>query len=529
MNMKKVSKKISVVLVLVLLMTSFGTLGVYCDEVKPIKNVIFLIPDGMSVTGTTLTRWMQGGQPLALDEMACGLVRTYWAKGAITDSAPGGTALSTATKTDNKYIAVSTKEDGQKPLATVLEAAKLNGKATGIISTSQVQHATPADFTAHYPDRSKEEILAEQQVYNNIDVVLGGGYRNLDGAVRKDKEDLIKEIKHLGYDYVTTPEALKASKADKLWGMFASMDLKYDMDRDPSKEPSLAEMTEKAIEVLSKDEDGFFLMVEGSKVDWAAHANDPVGVISDIAAFDKAVKVALDFAKENQETVVVSVTDHGNGGISIGDAGTTKGYDDAPLSLFIDPLKKVKLTGEGLEAKLNADRSNVKEVMAEYYGITDLTEQEIEDMKGAAAGRLNNATGPIISKRAHIGWTTGGHTGEDVVLYVYSPNGDRPTGVIDNTDVSKYIERILGVDLKAATEKLFVPAEKAFEAKGATVEIDTTGVDPILVIKKGSDVLKLAANKNIAELNRRVYRMDGVTVYNGTSFFVSQEAIDLIK
>lgn len=527
--MKKVSKKISVLLALVLLMASFGTLGVHGNEAKPIKNVIFLIPDGTSVGGVTLARWMQGGEHLALDEMACGLSRTYWAKGVITDSAPGATALSTGFKTDNKYIAVSTKEDGQKPLATVLEAAKLEGKATGIVSTSQIQHATPAGFSSHYPDRSKEEILAEQQVYNNIDVVLGGGHKNLDKAVRKDKEDLINEIKYLGYHYVTTPAEMKTSTASKLWGMFAPMDLKYEMDRDPAAEPSLADMTGKAIEVLSKDKDGFFLMVEGSKVDWASHANDPIGVVSDILAFDKAVKVALDFAKENKDTVVVSVTDHGNGGITIGAEGTNSGYDNAPLSMFVDPLKKAKLTGEGVEKKLNADKSNIVEVVAEYYGITDLTEQEIEAIRGAAAGKLNSVIGPMISKRANIGWTTTGHTGEDVILYIYAPNNDRLMGVVENTDIPKYIARILELNLEEANQKLFVSAKEAFESKGAKVEIDTTNIDPVLVVTKGSDVLKLAAHKNTAELNRRIYRMNGITVYNGTTFFVPQEAVDLIK
>lgn len=516
-------------MVVLLLFLSFNVRGITAVEENPIKNVIFLIPDGMSVSATTLARWMQGGSPLHLDEMATGLSRTYWSKGIITDSAPGGTALSTGYKTDNKYIAVLPLEDGQRPVATVLEAARLAGKATGIVSTSNVQHATPADFTAHYPDRSKEAIIAEQQVYAGLDVVLGAGSKHLEASTRYDQEDLIQALKTLGYDYVITPQAMRASKASKLWGMFDPSALAYEMDRDPEKEPSLAEMTAKAIEVLSRNEKGFFLMVEGSKIDWAAHANDPIGVLSDVLAFDEAVGVALDFAKKNQQTVVVSVTDHGNGGISIGDRGTTVGYDDAPLSLFIDPLKKAVLTGEGLEKKFNEDRSNVVEVMATYYGLTDLTEEEIHAIKNAPAGKMNYAVGPMISKRAHIGWTTGGHTGEDVVLYIYAPDGDRLSGVVENTEIPKYIARRLGVDLQAATASLFVPARASFEAKGATVLWDNSdGRNPVVIVRKGNVEVKLPVYKNIAQVNGQEIYLNGVVIFNGTKTYVPQQAIDLI-
>ncbi|MDK2810801.1 MAG: alkaline phosphatase [Petroclostridium sp.] len=527
-NFKKILSAILCLALVLSVIASFSNAAI--AEQATVKNVIILIPDGMSIAGTTLARWYKGGQPLALDEMACGLVRTYWANGAITDSAPGGTALAVGYKTDNKYVGVLPKSEGARPVATILEAAKLSGRATGLVATSEFMHATPADFSAHYPSRSNYDALSEQQVYNGIDVVLGAGSKYIEAANRKDKEDLVQVIKDLGYHYVTTPEAMKASTANKLWGMFSPTSLAYDFDRDPSKEPSLAEMTEKAIEVLSKNPNGFFLMVEGSKVDWAAHANDPVGVVSDVLAFDAAVKVALDFAKSNKNTVVISVTDHGNGGISIGDAGTTKGYDDAPLSMFIDPLKKAKLTGEGIEKKLNADRSNIKEVMAEYFGITDLTEDEIKKIKETKAGSMNYTVGPMISRRAHIGWTTGGHTGEDVVLYIYSPNGDRLTGVVDNTDIAKYMARMMGVNLDEATNKLFVSAGDAFRAKGATVTWDTTDVsNPVVVVTKDSDVLRLPVYKNIAELNGTIIKMNGVTVYNGIKTYVPQEAIDLIK
>ena len=138
--------------------------------------------------------------------------------------------------------------------------------------------------------------------------------------------------------------------------------MSYELDREKltPTEPSLENMTEKALNLLSKNNKGFFLMVEGSKIDWASHANDPVGVISDVLAFDKAVEKAIEFAKKDGNTVVIVAADHGNGGLTIGNRDTSKNYDKLPLSAFIDPLKKASLTGEGLETKLNADRSNTK-------------------------------------------------------------------------------------------------------------------------------------------------------------------------
>jgi|LFRM01.1.fsa_nt_gb alkaline phosphatase len=540
--MTKTMKRVPAILIVLLLLFSISVFPAGAASAPAVKNVILLIPDGMSVGGTTLARWYKGGIPLALDEMACGLVRTYSSDAAIADSAPAATAYASGFKSHTGYLGVLPdvanmpglqpipKGDERKPAATILEAAKLAGKATGLVVTCEIPHATPAAFSSHYPDRNNYDDILEQQVYSGIDVVLGGGSKFLEAGARKDKEDLIKVIKDLGYDYVTTPEALYKSTSSKIWGMFAPKDLSYDFDRDPAKQPGLAEMTSKAIEVLSKDKDGFFLMVEGSKIDWAAHANDPVGVISDILAFDNAVKVALDFAKKDKHTVVIAVTDHGNGGITIGDRETSNNYDKLPLSTFIEPLKRAKLTGEGIEKKLNADRSNIKEVMATYYGITDLTEAEIKAIKEAKPGRLNYVVGPLISKRAHIGWTTNGHTGEDVVLYVYSPTGDRPTGVIENTDIARYMERILGLNLEETTKKLFVPARAAFEAQGARVEWDTTDPsNPVVVVTRGNSILKFPVNKNLAEINGKLVKMNGLTVYNGVTTFVPQEALDLLN
>ncbi|WP_342434242.1 alkaline phosphatase [Paenibacillus sp. FSL H7-0442] len=530
------TKKPVAALVATMMLAVSGGTAMAVEKDTSIKNVIILIPDGMANDATALARWYKGSS-LTLDSMASGMVRTHSADAPIADSAPAGTAFATGHKSHTGYVGVLPDEatmpgqqpiaggDAKKPVASILEASKLAGKSTGIIATSEIMHATPADFTAHYPDRKNYDALSMQQAYNGVDVVLGGGGKFLEAAGRKDGQDLVAQIKDQGYDFVTTPEGLKKSTSSKLWGSFSPEALAYNLDRDASKEPSLAEMTSKAIDVLSKNDKGFFLMVEGSKVDWAAHANDPTGIISDVLSFDDAVKVAVDYAKQNQNTVVVAVTDHGNGGLTIGSSDTTSNYDKTPLAAFIDPLKKAKLTGEGLEAKLNADRSNIKEVLSTYFGITDLTDEEVKTIKDAKEGSMNYAVGPIISKRANIGWTTGGHTGGDVVLYTYAPNGDRPSGVIDNTDVNKYMTRVLGLDLDTVSKQLFVPAKAAFEAKGAKFTADTK----VITVTKGSNKLELPVYKNIAMLNGKNTTLNGVVVFNGVDYFVPQQAIDLIQ
>lgn len=543
--MKKRSSSFLVILLVIALFT-ISSFAVGIDEVKvyaPVKNVIIMIPDGMSSDVVTLSRWYNGGKALNLDRIASGLVRTYSSDAPIADSAPAATAIATGFKSHTGFVGVLPDANtmpglaplaGYKkraPIANILEAAQLDGKATGLIATSEIMHATPAAFSAHCPNRKDYDAISMQQVYQDVDVVFGGGTKFFTVAGRSDGNDLLAVIKE-NYQFVSNKAEMDGVKTGKVWGMFADSALAFDFDRDTQKEPSLAEMTQKAIEILSQDEDGFFLMVESSKTDWAAHANDPIGLISDFLAFDQAVGVALAFAKQNGDTVVIAATDHGNSGISIGNGATSNNYDMLPLSAFIDPLKKASLTGEGLEKVLTANRSNAVSVMEEYFGITDLTAEEIEAIKETKDGRMNATVGPMIAKRANIGFTTGGHTGEDVPLYVYASGGvDQLTGTIENTDLARYMEKVMGVSLEATTRQLFVPAKKGFEAKGATVRFDTSDAkNPVLVAVKGKTEIRIPVNTNLAYVNGVATKLDGVAVFDGTGTnYVPQSAIDLMN
>lgn len=527
---------------------SIATPQVQAEEVKKPTNVIMLVMDGSSNNAITLSRWYKG-ESLAMDEILTGAMRTYSAESAITDSAPAATALATGHKSNDKFIGVLpsvvnspgleqvAKEDAFRPVANVLEGAKQQGKATGLISTSEIQHATPAGFSAHVNNRSQYGDIAEQQVYQNIDVVLGGGLESLSPGTtknaRKDGEDLLNVLKEKNYALVKTREELLNSQASKIWGSFAPSALAYDFDRAKTRasEPTLAEMTEKAINTLKKDEDGFFLFVEGSKVDWAAHANDTIGIISDILSFDDAVKEAIDFAKEDGNTLVVAVTDHGNSGITMGNINTTSTYSSIPVSAYIDPLKKATMTIEGALGQLKEDQSNLVEVAA-LYGLDNLTEEELTTLKSAKD--LGSEMVKMLANRANIGYTTGGHTGEDVFLYSFGPS--KITGLVENTDLAHAMAKFMGFELDKLTDELYIPATKVFTEKGFTTKVDVADKEnPTFIAQKADVTITIPVNKNSivykdASMNTsKTYTFDTINVYNGTEFYVSKKVLDAIK
>jgi alkaline phosphatase len=523
---------------------------------KPVKakNVIFLLTDGTGPEAWPLARWVKGG-PLVVDEILTGAVRTYGADSVITDSAPGGSAYATGFKGSDKGIAVapwSITIDAAKadpamkyvPLATVLEGAKLTGRATGMIATSNVQHATPAAFSSHWHDRGNYNEIGEQQVYQGIDVVLSGGGQYLlpkeaKGGKREDKENLVETLQSKGYAYVTTKDAMATVSSGKVWGAFAPDAMAYDIDRaDLAKtEPSLAEMTGKAIELLAGStkgkKSGFFLFVEGSKTDWAAHANDPAGVVSEVFAFDAAVNAALDFAKKDKNTMVVVVSDHGTGGLSIGTV-EDKNYSMTDDDSVVGPMRKTKKSAEGLDVLLRGepDPERIKAVMAKEWGITDLTEAELKAIVDVVTAKKPTmaVTVPMLSKRARLGWTTGGHTGADVFLFAYGPG--RPTGLVENTEVSKTMASVMGVDLPALNKRLFVEAVPAFSALGYQAVVDRTdAANPVLVVTKGSAKAELPISKNILKIGDKTMDLEGIVVRAEKldKVYVPQQAIDLVK
>ncbi|QTC40509.1 alkaline phosphatase [Bacillus sp. V3] len=536
--MKRIKPVLIILILLSLLAFSFPSRCSFAVNSSK-KNVIFMIMDGTNSDIVTLSRWYKGAG-LNLDKILVGGVRTYSGESAITDSAAAGTAMATGVKTLADHIGIS--KDG-KPVMTVLEAAKLSGYATGIVSTSPVQHATPAAFTSHVIDRDEFGDIGEQQVYQGLDVILGGGaawlkpksknkVKNDDGMLktkqisREDGENLLSIIKSSEslYSFTASRDGLSKIRGDeKLWGAFAEEDLAYDIDRKALKldEPTLAEMTETAIERLSASSKGFFLMVEGSKVDWAAHKNDPVGMISEVLSFDKAVGETLEFAERDGNTMVVAVTDHGNSGLTLGNVDTDKNYKNQPRDHFVGPLKKAEYTVKGATSLLKDDRSNLKEVLSSY-GLGDLNKKEYCVMKDAKdVSDLEDEMVKLMAKRANLGFSTHGHTGEDVFLYGFGPG--KPSGLIENIELPRVFARYLEFSLESFSD-WYVDGEKFFKEKGYKVIIDKRDRDnPELVVSRGEEGLRFPENKNYYLRNGERVELRSVNVYSGGRFFVHWE------
>nr|WP_154959126.1 alkaline phosphatase [Paenibacillus xylanexedens] len=412
-------------------------------EKKPIKNIIFLIGDGMGTSYTSAYRYMKDNPKTKLmektvfDPYLVGAQMTYPDddKQNVTDSASAATAMSSGVKTYNAAIAVDTN---QKNVKTVLEQAKQIGKSTGLVATSEITHATPAAFGAHDISRKNMDAIANDyydELINGkhkVDVLLGGGKTNF---VRKDR-DLTKEFQKAGYSYVTDRTSLLANKNKQVLGLFADGGLDKFIDRT-SATPSLAEMTNSAIDRLKTNKKGFFLMVEGSQIDWAGHDNDIVGAMSEMEDFAKAFKAAIDFAKKDGQTLVVATADHSTGGLTLG--------KDGEYNFFVDPIKAALRTPDFMAAQI-AKGDSVDETLKKYLKL-ELTAEEIQSVKDAAQSadvtKIDNAIEAIIDNRSFTGWTTGGHTGEDVPVYAYGPGSQRFSGLIDNTDNAKIIFDIL--------------------------------------------------------------------------------------
>lgn len=498
-----------------------------------VDSFILLIPDGMGIAQTTLGRWYKyiqtGENRLSFDELACGLVRTYWATGLITDSAPAASAMATGFKTSAGAVSLRplkvsmpgiqplADEEASTPVATVLEAAKARGLATGLVVTSEFPHATPAGFSSHHSQRSALEILAEQQVYLGPDVVLGGGRKYLDPKIRKDGEDLVQVLEGRGYRYVTDTAGLAAATPGRLWGAFAEAGMSRDLDRDPVREPSLEAMTRKALDILSRSRRGFFLMVEGSQVDWGAHANDPAGTATEIMAFDKAAAAAIEFARRDGRTAVLIAADHSTGGMSIGNPDV----GDLPLERFTKALRPVKATPTRAAEKIlddpkpGLDRARL--IAAELLGIDDWTPAETPVLEGIVREKnlkkLELCLGQALSRRAGLGWVFTGHGGEDVALYGWHPRGLRPGGVIQNSDIALYIQACLGLDLAGQTRERFLRADKAFRAAGAELSVDASEpMNPVLVASARGRTLRLPASKSLAFLDGKPVELGGVVV-----------------
>ncbi|QGY43401.1 alkaline phosphatase [Maribellus comscasis] len=311
-------------------------------KTKKPKNIIFLIGDGMGVSQVFAGLTANHGR-LFLDNFKhVGFSQTQSTSDFITDSAAGGTALSTGVRTYNGAIAVDTEK---KPIKTILEKAEEKGLATGLVSTSTITHATPASFIAHQPNRNMYEEIAADFLKTDIDVFIGGGKAHF--TQRKDGRNLVEEFKQKGYQFEEDIENIKKVKKGKLVGLIEE----GDAGRLEHRKDMLPVSTETAINILSNNKKGFFLMVEGSQIDWGGHAGSTIYIVEDMLDFDKVVGKALDFASKNRETLVVVTADHETGGMAItgGDFETGMVKADYPLGGHTAVMVPVFAYGPGAE------------------------------------------------------------------------------------------------------------------------------------------------------------------------------------
>lgn len=527
----------------------------FAGKVRPTKNVIIMIPDGTSLSVLSASRWLKTyrneGEKLNIDPYLCGTVTTFSSNAPIGDSAPttscymtgmaqqaGNVAIYPAIDAGNDLVRINPDSTFQ-PLATILEAMQIEQKkAAGLVVSCEFPHATPADCASHTFSRNNYAAIAPQMAYNNLEVMFGGGTKFITNTMRQHFKN-----NHTAMIENNKQEMLNFN-GDKVWALYGENEMPNDIDRDSTLIPSLSQMTSKAIEILQKNKNGFFLMVEGSKIDWAAHSNDPIGIMSEYLAFDKAVGVAMEYAKRMGNTTVIVLPDHGNSGFSIGRNDLKKSYSSMSLTDLYESVSKYKRTSDGLEKiLLNTKPEDMKATFKEYTGIV-LTDEELIQLTGSknykpanymevSHGKsLMNSIISIMNKHSTFGFTSGGHTGEEVFLAVYHPKGDRPTGNIRNKEVNDYLFKVTGLKtpLNKLTSDLFAKHTTVFAGLKFVI-VNEKNQTPKLIVKNGTSILEVDAYSSIAMLNGHSFDMGSVAVYidKNNTFYLPKNMADKIK
>jgi len=451
------------------------------------RNLIFMVSDGMGPTSLSLTRsyrqyqfGLDWSDKLVIDGHLIGQSRTRSTSSLVTDSAAGATAFSCGLKSYNGAISVL---DDHSPCGTVLEAAKKAGYMTGLVVTTRITDATPACFAAHVNMRSEEDRIAEQLVGDYplgrvVDLMLGGGRchflpNGTYGSCRDDEKDVTQMAKDEGFTYVDSRkhfDALKLGSAVNLplLGLFADTDIPYEIDRRNEEDmyPSLDEMARTAMHALSEatqnSDKGFFLMIEGSRIDHAGHANDPAAQVHEVLAYDKAFASVLEFLDNDEvEGVMVSTSDHETGGL----ATARQLHTTYPEYLWYPSvLANASHSAERLAYNYHTHLQSgpfehdiaayIRRVLKKDLGIYDYSDEEVQNLVD------HPETAPyqfadMVSRRSQTGWSTHGHSAADVNIFASSAKNAAPlVGNHENTEVGDFLRNYLGVDTQAITDEL---------------------------------------------------------------------------
>ena len=393
--MHRFNKIVTVLLVLLISTASFGA--------RKAKYVFLFIGDGMGFSHVSLTeaylaqqRGVIGNDPLAFTQLpVLGMATTYSASNPITCSSAAGTALATGTKTKNGMLGMDADSLPLKSIAYKIHEA---GLKIGIMSTVQINHATPAAFYAHNVRRNNYYPIAQELPGTGFEF-FGGGFLHPNGK-EKDLPSIYDAVRAGGYEVARGLKEFEAKKRDRIVLTAERKPdevLPYALGRKDD-DLTLAQMLEASLEVLDNSK-GFFIMAEGGKIDMAAHSNDAIGVIKETLDMDEAVKVALKFyEKHPKETLIIITADHETGGVSL---GAKKGY-----------LYDLTVFNEITE---NATTTDVDKYMSDKVVLKEQSE------------------------KAHVGWTTTSHTGGAVPVWAIGAGSNEFAGRMDNTDIPRKI------------------------------------------------------------------------------------------
>ncbi|KAI0004871.1 alkaline phosphatase-like protein [Xylariaceae sp. FL0662B] len=464
------------------------------DKPSGKRNLVFMVSDGMGPASLSLTRsfrqYTEGldyGDTLTLDKHFWGSSRTRSSSSLVTDSAAGATAFSCGKKSYNGAISML---PDSTPCGTVLEAAKKAGYMTGLVVTTDITDATPACFASHVDVRQQNDDIALQEVGQGplnrvVDLMFGGGRchflpNRTEGGCREDSIDVVEIAKKdYGWNYISDRAGF-----DEYWegkkevplpmlGLFADTDIPFELDRRNMNDvyPSLSEMAKTALRALEKatedSEQGFFLMIEGSRIDHAGHGNDPAAQVREVLEYDKAFKAVTDFLEEQKTPgVLVATSDHETGGLSVARQvnsdypeyrwypGVLANASSSSEHLARRLQEHVAKSAGGYDSIEKLNKYINQELVKPGLGIYDATEEELTTL--AYHPDLSQpAFANMISIRAQIGWSTHGHSAVDVNIYsTGGPGADALRGNVENTDVGKFLRDYLNVDVDAITKEL---------------------------------------------------------------------------
>lgn len=419
---------------------------------KKAKNIIFCVSDGMSSgtlnmgdlylnrkTGKGST-WMQ----LYKDQrVSRALMDTASANSIVTDSSAASSSWGGGFRVNNGALNIGSKGEMHLP---IWQKFKKSGKMAGCVTTVAITHATPAGFCVNSKSRNAQNDIAEQYHQLGLDVMMGGGNNFFSPDARKDKKDVYKDYKAKGYQVVRTQQEMLNAATDKpILGIFTDDALPYSIDRQNDKEllantPTLAQMAQKAIDQMKNNKKGFVLQIEAGKVDWGAHANDIGAVLYDQIAFDEAVKVAIDFAEKDKETLVIITTDHGNAnpGIIYGkyandnfDSIQNYKHTNEWILNTITPQSTVSQVREIIEYANGATLSeeNAKTVLSYYDGLHK--EDGLYNYKKLPY----KAFADMQQKTNSVGWISMDHSADYVELALFGPGSELLKPFVKNTDL----------------------------------------------------------------------------------------------